>query len=206
MTTAIVDLELGNIGSVANMLKHIGEPAEIVCDPKCLLEADRVVLPGVGSFDTCMKRIDTGGWRELLTHCALDRKVPLIGVCLGMQVLCHGSEEGKLAGLGFIDGFCRKFDASFYPGLRVPHMGWNEVAPRPGSTLFKGLEDRNKFYFTHSFHMVVSDAAENEATCNHGGAFTCAVSRNNIFGVQFHPEKSHSFGKVLLRNFVNIHA
>lgn len=206
MTTAIVDLELGNIGSMSNMLKHIGERAEVIADPNALVDFDRIILPGVGSFDACMKQIDNGGWREALTTAALDRKTPLLGVCLGMQVLCRGSEEGAAEGLGFIDGFCIKFDRSAHPDIRIPHMGWNEVKPSKKVWLFQGLDERNKFYFTHSYHMVLRDRAREVASCLYGDEFVCAVSRDNVFGVQFHPEKSHSYGKRLLSNFVAGHA
>lgn len=206
MTTAIIDLELGNIGSVFNMLKHIGQSAEIVSDPKALVEAKNIILPGVGSFDACIKRIDAGGWRTALSEVVLQGKTPLLGVCLGMQVLCHGSEEGDASGLHFIDGVCKKFDRVTHPDIRIPHMGWNEVLPSTASSLFHGLEEGNKFYFTHSYHMVLQDDADQAASCVYGDRFVCAVRRGNIFGVQFHPEKSHSFGKRLLSNFVENHA
>lgn len=206
MTTAIIDLELGNIGSVLNMLKHIGQSAEIVADPKDLADAKSIILPGVGSFDACMKRIDAGGWRTALSEAVLQGKTPLLGVCLGMQVLCHGSEEGDANGLGFIDGFCKKFDRSLYPDIRIPHMGWNRVLPSTGSSLFKGLEERNKFYFTHSYHLVLENIVHQEASCLYGGEFVCAIGKGNISGVQFHPEKSHSFGKKLLSNFLSNYA
>lgn len=202
MTTAIIDLELGNIGSVFNMLKNIGQRAEIVADPKALADAKNIILPGVGSFDACIKRIDAGGWRSALSEVVLEGKTPLLGVCLGMQVLCHGSEEGDSNGLGFIAGFCKKFDRAYYPDIRIPHMGWNEVFPSTEASLFQGLEERSKFYFTHSYHMVLQEDAYQIASCVYGDKFVCAVRRGNIFGVQFHPEKSHSFGKRLLSNFV----
>ncbi|MDB3923136.1 imidazole glycerol phosphate synthase subunit HisH [Luminiphilus sp.] len=206
MTTVIVDLDLGNIGSVVNMLEHIGEAARIASDPGDLLHADNIILPGVGAFDVCIAQIDKMGWRDALGHFVCEKKTPLLGVCLGMQVLCNGSEEGKLSGLGFIDGFCHKFDRSKRSSVRIPHMGWNEVLPKPESPLFSGLEKANKFYFTHSYHMVLHETESQEGSCDYGGDFVCAVSKKNIYGVQFHPEKSHRFGKVLLKNFVGIHA
>ena len=206
MTTAIIDLELGNIGSVSNMLKHIGQSVEIVADPNALADASSIILPVVGSFDAGMDRIESGGWRTALSEVVLQGKTPLLGVCLGMQVLCNGSEEGDADGLGFIGGFCKKFDRASYPDIRIPHMGWNEVLPSIKSSLFHGLEKRNKFYFTHSYHMVLQDDAHLAASCIYGDKFVCAVRRGNVFGVQFHPEKSHSFGKHLLKNFLANHA
>ena len=206
MATAIVDLGLGNIGSVSNMLKYIGEGAVVIADPNALVEFDRIILPGIGSFDAGMKQINNGGWREAITNAALVKKMPLLGVCLGMQVLCRGSEEGTAEGLGFIDGFCMKLDRSAHSDIRIPHMGWNEVKPSKGISLFQGLEENNKFYFTHSYHMVLRDPAQEAASCLYGDEFVCAVARDNVYGVQFHPEKSHSYGKRLLRNFVAGHA
>jgi len=206
MTTVVVDLDLGNIGSIVNMLEHIGEPVRVASDPRDLTCADNIILPGVGSFDVCIKQIDQMGWRDSLAHSVFENKTPMLGICLGMQVLCNGSEEGELSGLGFIDGFCKKLENVRHPSIRIPHMGWNEVIPRFGSALFSGLEERNKFYFTHSYHMVLPEKSVQEATCVYGEKFVCAVSKENIFGVQFHPEKSHRFGKAFFRNFLGMYA
>ena len=201
MTTAIIDLELGNIGSVFNMLKHIGQSAEIVSDPKALVEAKHIILPGVGSFDACIKRIDAGGWRTALSEVVLQGKKPLLGVCLGMQVLCHGSEEGDASGLHFIDGVCKKFDRVTHPDIRIPHMGWNEVE-QGEHPMWNGIADRTRFYFVHSYRYADATAECAVGTCEYGAPFAAALSKPNVFAVQFHPEKSHDAGIHLYRNFL----
>lgn len=206
MKTAIIDLGIGNIGSMYNILKHIGEEAVVVCQPHELLKAERAILPGVGSFDAGVQQIEQFGWRKALTEFVNVKKRPILGVCLGMQLLCNKSEEGTMSGLGFVDGVCKRFDSNGKIQLKVPHMGWNEANVVNPSRLFESLEMNNRFYFTHSYYVELQEKECVIASSKYGSEFTCAFQKNNILGVQFHPEKSHRYGKVLLKNFININA
>lgn len=199
----VVDFGIGNLGSVANMLLRVGGRPRISSDPSVLTNCKRIILPGVGSFDAAMRRLSDTGLVELLTHMVQDRKVPVLGICLGMQLFASGSEEGELPGLGWIPGTIIKFRA--VPGgedIRVPHIGWNGVAKRGNSPLLDGIEDGTEFYFVHSFHF--DEGAKNAvvATANYGGDFAAMVQSGCIFGVQCHPEKSQDPGERLFHNFL----
>ena len=204
---AIVDYGVGNVGSIANMIKKAGGRSEVTADPARLAAADGLILPGVGAFDHGMRKLRERGLVDVLNEHALDRRVPTLGICLGMQLLGQGSEEGKEAGLGWIDGGAVRFDpARSREGageLKVPHMGWNHVAFQPavGDPL---LDDRPRFYFVHSYHMVLRDPGQRWGTTRYGYEFCSAVRAGNILGVQFHPEKSHRFGLALLRSFLRL--
>lgn len=202
---AIVDYGMGNLASIKNMLKRIGVDAEITSSCDVLEAASRIILPGVGAFDNAMLNMESLGIVETLTKKALVEKVPILGICLGMQILLESSEEGGRAGLGWIEGRVRKFVFEKGPTqLKVPHMGWNLVNPNSGdSFLFKGLISP-RFYFVHGYYVECKNAGEVLATTNYGSEFHSAVHRDNIFGTQFHPEKSHKFGMQLLKNFVEI--
>jgi len=152
-----------------------------------------------------MQRLDNSGMRQEVERLVLKQGVPVLGICVGMQMLANSSEEGKLPGLGWIDGAVRKFDVSGLPhGTHLPHMGWNDVRPLDNSGLFKGMGQAARFYFLHSFYFQCARDENILAVCDYCGAFCCAVSSNNIYGVQFHPEKSHQFGTQLLRNFAEL--
>lgn len=194
----VIDCGIGNIGSILNMLKHVGCQARRIDDPKDLAAAGRIILPGVGAFDAGMHRLQETGFLPVIQEKARDG-VPLLGICLGMQILFDSSEEGVLPGLGLIPGRVRRFNAADCPGLRVPHIGWARATPAPGTALFRGLEE-NRFYFVHSYH-AVCDSAYVAATAWHGYEFPAAVARGNVLGTQFHPEKSHRFGMRILQNF-----
>lgn len=199
----IVDYKMGNILSVQNMLKKIGYQSIITSDVKVLRNANKIILPGVGSFDRAMKNIETLGLLDELNHKVLKQKVPILGICLGMQLLTKSSEEGQLQGLGYIEGHTRKF--VFSDNIRkIPHMGWNEVKPNPNATLFKNVEFPCRFYHVHSYFVDCKDEQDIAATTNYGMDFTCSVEHENIFGTQFHPEKSHRFGKMLLTSFCQL--
>jgi glutamine amidotransferase len=198
----IVDYGLGNIRAFLNAFKLLNVEARTAQTADQLKDATKVVLPGVGAFDHAMERLGESGMRETLDDLVLRRKVLVLGVCIGMQMLAKSSEEGERAGLGWIDGRVRGLRAlDSDGGLRLPHMGWNDVRPTPGLKLFEGLEDDARFYFLHSFYFECGRSEDVAAVANYGAEFSCAVHASNIFGVQFHPEKSHHFGTRLLQNF-----
>lgn len=198
MSVSLVDYGLGNLGSVVNMLKRVGAESRRVSTPEEILASDRVLLPGIGAFDTGMSLLkDQGLIEPLLAFAATGR--PLMGICLGMQLLLDSSEEGVEPGLGLIPGKSVKFDED--PGLRVPHMGWNTVTPRRDDPLVSGLQDDSRFYFVHSYHVVPDRSADVLGTTPYGGEFASMVGSGNVRGAQYHPEKSHAFGMTILKNF-----
>jgi len=200
---AIIDYGMGNIGSLENMVEKVGGKARIVKTPSELASAEKVILPGVGSFDNGMRRLSELGFSEALRQKVVVEKRPLLAICLGMQLLTSGSEEGTLPGLGFIDARTLKFklgDAS----LRIPHMGWNEVSIRKESPLFKDMEAEPSFYFVHSYYVKCNDDSDVLTTTSYGIDFCSSLSRGNVYATQFHPEKSHKYGKRLMKNFVEL--
>ncbi len=200
----IIDYGMGNVGSILNMLKKVGAPAaKVSADPKDIEQADKLILPGVGAFDTGMQRLRETGLIGLLNEKVLKAKTPTLGVCLGMQLLTRVSEEGELPGLGWIDAETIRF--RFDPrqsGLKIPHMGWNTVNIQREGTLFKEMYPAARFYFVHSFHVVSHEPADVLTTTEYGYDFVSAVQHGHIMGAQFHPEKSHKFGMKLYKNFV----
>jgi len=198
----VVDYGLGNLGSIANMLKKIGAHAVVSSDPAVVEKADKLILPGVGAFDAGMKNLETRGLIPLLNYRVLEQKTPILGVCLGMQLLCKRSEEGQLPGLGWLGAEVIRFNFDGnIANLKIPHMGWNTLAVRQPHPLFADLEAENRFYFVHSYHVVCADMGNVLAQTNYGFDFASAVVKDNIMGVQFHPEKSHKFGMRLYKNF-----
>jgi glutamine amidotransferase len=198
----IADYGMGNLGSVTNMLRRIDVDCEVTGDPARIMDATKILLPGVGAFGAAMQRIDRGGIRAALDAKALVDKVPVLGICLGMQLLTRGSEEGALPGLGWIQADTRRIPGNL--GLKVPHMGWNVVRRTQPSPLTEGLDGEVRFYFVHSF-CVTTDSPEDTVLQTHYGIdFAAAVQRGNIMGAQFHPEKSHRFGMQLLKNFAEL--
>jgi glutamine amidotransferase len=198
----IVDYGMGNLGSIVNMFKKVGVKAEISGDPEIIAKAPKLLLPGVGAFDRAMERINELGLKPILDEQALVVKKPILGICLGMQLLTRGSEEGKLSGLGWVPADTIKFPSM--PGLRIPHMGWNLVETTTLSPLTAHLPEESRFYFVHSYHVQVDDARHSMLKCQYGVSFDAAVQNDNIFGAQFHPEKSHNFGMQLFKNFADI--
>lgn len=199
---SIVNYGMGNLGSVLNMFKRIGVEAEIVDHAEDLLSARKILLPGVGAFDNAMKRINEGGFLDVLNEKALVEKVPVLGICLGMQLLTRGSEEGILPGLGWIAADTTRFPKQNV--LKVPHMGWNVVHPATPSPLIMNLPGEPRFYFVHSYRVHVDNESDSILKCHYGIDFDAAVQHENVFGAQFHPEKSHKFGMRLLENFARI--
>lgn len=200
----IVDYGMGNLGSILNMLKKVGAPAaKVSSDPKDIAEADKLILPGVGAFDTGMRRLRETGLLEVLNEKVLKAKAPTLGVCLGMQLMTKLSEEGELPGLGWVDAETIRF--RFNPkekGLKIPHMGWNTVKIQKQGTLFKDMHPNPRFYFVHSFHVVTRNPEDVLATTEHGYEFTSVFQHGHIMATQFHPEKSHKFGMKLYKNFL----
>lgn len=201
----IIDYGMGNLGSIANMLKKIGAAAAMITTQIPEIEqADKIILPGVGAFDHGMKNLADLGLISILHERVLNEKVPILGICLGMQLLTTCSEEGTLPGLDWIDAETKRFNFDhLQTSFKIPHMGWNTLAiPRQNHPLFTNLYERSRFYFVHSYHVVCKNSKDVLATTFYGYDFVSAVAKDNIYGVQFHPEKSHKFGMQLLKNFV----
>lgn len=198
----IVDYGMGNLGSIQNMFKRIGVAAEVTGQVGTLARAHKILLPGVGAFNSAMQCIDDSGLREVLDRKALHERVPTLGICLGMQLLTRCSEEGQLPGLGWIGATARRFP--IVTGLKVPHMGWNLVTPTQPCELTAGLPDESRFYFVHSYYVQVDDERDSVLKAHYGVTFDAAVAHGNIYGAQFHPEKSHKFGMKLLANFARL--
>jgi glutamine amidotransferase len=198
----IIDYGLGNVLAFANVYKKLNIQARVARSVADLAGATRVILPGVGAFDHAMERLDQSGMRDALTELVTSQGVPVLGICVGMQILANSSDEGQLPGLGWVPGRVRKFDvATLSQKTHLPHMGWNDVQPVRPSGLFAGLESDARFYFLHSYCFVCERDDEVLATTDYGASFSSAVSVGNVYGVQFHPEKSHHFGTRLLQNF-----
>jgi glutamine amidotransferase len=200
----ILDAGLGNVGSILNMLKKIGAPARVSSSLDDIGAAKKLILPGVGAFDTGMTQLERSGFLDLLHRRVLEDKVPVLGVCLGMQLLGKRSEEGVLPGLGWLDAESIRFVAPPGDRIKIPHMGWNTVTAREGATLFRNADVESRYYFVHSYHVVVAEEKDAAATGFHGVRFNAAVERGNIYGTQFHPEKSHRFGLQVFKNFVDL--
>jgi glutamine amidotransferase len=201
---AIVDHGMGNLGSVHNMLRKIGVESRRTADPDELETADKLVLAGIGAFDGAAERLADLGLVDVLNDLVLDRKMPVLGVCLGMQLMARSSAEGSRSGLGWLDADVRRFH--FAPGVRlpVPHMGWEVIEPTRPSPLFEADGEERRFYFSHAYHLVCHDPTDVAATASYGYEFAAAVHRGNILGTQFHPEKSHVFGLEVYRRFARL--
>jgi glutamine amidotransferase len=200
----IPDFGVGNLPSIIRMVEKVGGCCSVSRHPEELLRADKIIFAGVGAFDHGMKALETGGWREALETAALGRKVPLIGICLGMQILCKTSEEGQRPGLGWIDADVLRFRQDPAKGLRIPHMGWNTLKIYRDNPLIPPTGEEQRFYFVHSYRVVCYQREDVIAVADYGGEFVAAFQRENIFGVQFHPEKSHRFGMMLLKRFLEL--
>jgi len=201
----LVDYGMGNHGSIINMLKKIGYQAKISSDPMVILEAEKLIFPGVGAFDNGMENLKSRDLIGVLNKAVLEKKTPVLGICLGMQLITRKSEEGTLPGLGWIDAETVHFDFEEEKQLKVPHMGWNTVDIKKDTILFKKMDDIEKrFYFVHSYHVACKNDFDIAATSTYGITFTSAIQNENIYATQFHPEKSHKFGMQVLRNFMEL--
>ena len=199
----IVDYGLGNLNSIQNMFRYIDVESEISSDPDYISKATKLLLPGVGAFDAAMSKLEESNLIEVLKTKVIKEQVPVLGICLGMQLLTNGSEEGVLPGLGWIEAETIKF--RFDTGEKVPHMGWNEVEKSTSSSLTENLEHDSRFYFVHSYHVQVAHQSNSILKTNYGHIdFDSAIQHNNVYGTQFHPEKSHKFGMKILSNFAAI--
>lgn len=201
----IVDYGLGNIKAFSNMYKRMNIDARTARSADELDGATRIILPGVGHFDHAMELLDGSGMRSALDDAAMNRKVPVIGICVGMQILAESSDEGSRAGLGWISGRVRAMTGlPLTNSMPLPHMGWNDVQPVGSPGLFAGLEADARFYFLHSFYFLPANENATAAVAHYGADFACAVNAGNVHGVQFHPEKSHHWGARLLKNFAEL--
>lgn len=201
----IVNYGLGNVQAIANVYKKLDIPTSISTHADDLKVADKLILPGVGAFDQAILRLEKSGMRQPLDKLVLQKHVPVLGICVGMQMLACSSEEGRLSGLGWIDAEVKRFNLSSvsYPAC-VPHMGWNNVQPVKKNKLFNNLEQEARFYFLHSYYMCCKKSEDIIAVTEYGREFACAVNSGNVYGVQFHPEKSHQWGIQLLKNFAEV--
>ena len=201
----IINYGLGNIRAFTNIYKKLDIPVKIAQSVVDLTDVSKLILPGVGAFDHAMEQLEQSGMRQRLDELVVQNKVPVVGICVGMQMLAHSSDEGKLPGLGWIDGSVKKFAGSKISySTHLPHMGWNDVKPVKKNDLLTGLENDAKFYFLHSYYFHCNNIEDTIATTDYGIEFSCAVNKNNIYGVQFHPEKSHQYGIQLLNNFAKL--
>jgi imidazole glycerol-phosphate synthase subunit HisH len=198
----IIDYRTGNLGSIQNILKRIGEKSIVTSDKNIISDSKKLILPGVGSFDTGMKNLNELELVDTLNNKVLVEKIPVLGICLGMQLLSGKSEEGTLPGLGWIKGETKRFNFFNTSEYKNPHMGWNFIKTHKDSKLFLNMFHEPRFYFVHSFFLQPEDYSDILTTTEYEKEFTSSVERGNILGVQFHPEKSHKFGMKLLKNFV----
>lgn len=200
----IINYGLGNIRAFVNVFTRLNIPVKIASSPQEILGASKIVLPGVGAFDYAMKMLNQTGIRDVLDEEVLLHKKPILGICLGMQIMGNRSDEGNMAGLGWIDGDVIKFNISPEYGTYLPHMGWNTAFHSGDIELFRGIELNARFYFLHSYFFQCNNSSNSIATTKYGVNFTSSINKENIYGVQFHPEKSHQNGITVLHNFSRI--
>lgn len=201
----IIDYGVGNINAFVNVYKRVNIPTKIAKTASDLEGAQKIILPGVGHFDHAMCELIKSGMREKLDELVMIKKVPVIGICVGMQMMANSSEEGNSEGLKWINASVKKFDETKIKQVtRLPHMGWNDVNPSVSNPLFNGLEKDALFYFLHSYYFECNNPADILATSDYGGQFASAAHHENIYGIQFHPEKSHHYGETLLHNFAKL--
>lgn len=198
---AIIDYGLGNVQAFKNVYNRLKIPVIIAKTSDDLVGASKLILPGVGSFDYAMQKLNMSGMCQSIERLVLEDKIPLLGVCVGMQMLAKSSDEGRVSGLGWIDAKVRKFNVT---NSILPHMGWNDVRPKAYNGLFKNMQNEAKFYFLHSYYFDACNELDVIAISDYEVNFACAIQSGNIFGVQFHPEKSHHFGTQLLKNYSDI--
>lgn len=202
---AIIDYGVGNIRAFTNIYKQLNIPIKIAKEAADLTGVTKLILPGVGAFDYAMEQLNSSGMRDELDDLVLNKKVPVVGICVGMQMLAGSSDEGKLPGLNWLDASVKKFDEKlFRTATHLPHMGWNDIVAIKENKLLNGLETEAKFYFLHSYYFHCNNDLDTIAIADYGLNFSCAVNRENIYGVQFHPEKSHQYGIQLLKNFAEL--
>ncbi|MBN2119180.1 MAG: imidazole glycerol phosphate synthase subunit HisH [Anaerolineales bacterium] len=205
MTITVVDYGVGNLGSIINMLKKVGVKAIASSDADTLMQAGKLILPGVGAFDAGMNKLNESGLVPLLNHLVLEKNIPVLGLCLGLQLMTKGSEEGQAQGLGWLDAETLRFKFGVETShLKIPHMGWNTIEIKRQHPLFTDLDPEPRFYFVHSFYVHSHDPEAVLAETDYGGRFHSIFGKGNIVGAQFHPEKSHKFGMRFLKNFAEV--
>jgi glutamine amidotransferase len=201
----IINYGSGNISAIGNIYEQLKVPFKIANRPDEVLGAEKIILPGVGAFDETISMLDESGFRKVLDKEVLVNKIPVIGICVGMQILAKTSEEGSLPGLGWIDGVVRKFDKTLLPFKpKIPHLGWNSIELTRNSHLYEGIIEEEGFYFLHSYYFECNKEDDVLSRTYYGKNFASSINNNNIYGVQFHPEKSHFNGIKLLHNFSKI--
>ena len=201
----IIDYGLGNIRAFANVYDRLNIPISVARTADDLKDAKKIILPGVGAFDHAMSELNKSGMRETLEIMALDRRLPILGICVGMQIMAHTSDEGTLPGLGWIDGTVKKFDTFLLNSkIQLPHMGWNTIHPNIGNPLLTNFNNESRFYFLHSYYFQCNNSNDTISTTEYGIEYSSAINNMNIYGVQFHPEKSHQWGIQLLKNFAEL--
>lgn len=201
----IIDYGVGNINAFVNVYKRVDVPVKIAKTAADLVGAEKLILPGVGHFDYAMEKLNNSGMRESLDDLVLNKKTPVIGICVGMQMMANYSDEGKMEGLKWIDASVRKFDETkIHQVTRLPHMGWNDVKPVKDISLFSGLEKEAIFYFLHTYYFECNNQEDVMAVSDYGIEFASAAHHENKYGIQFHPEKSHHYGEILLHNFAKL--
>lgn len=200
----ILDYGVGNVQSLLNMYDYLGIDAEASKNPNNIAEAQRLIIPGVGAFDNGMRSLNDCGVISSLEYAVFERQIPLLGICLGMQLLARRSDEGRLPGLGWIAADVKRLEVYHDLGLKIPHIGWSEIVPNKTSLLLPTEQELEKFYFVHGYHMVCDEISDVLATVKYGDNLCCAINKKNIWGVQFHPEKSHRYGMRLLSAFANL--
>ena len=204
MNIVIIDYKMGNVGSIINMVKKIGYKAIVSSNVQDIESADKLILPGVGAFDNGVKNLRKHDIVKIIEHKVIKKCTPILGICLGMQLFTESSEEGILHGLGWIKAKTIRFDFNGKNELKIPHMGWNLVTPVVHNCLFSGLENDARFYFVHSYYVDCEKKDNIMGKTFYGINFTSAIQKDNIFGVQFHPEKSHRFGMIIIKNFLEL--
>jgi glutamine amidotransferase len=200
----IVDTGMANVGSVHNIVKYLGYDAIVTKNQETINTAKKIILPGVGSFDAGMDSLNNSGMKDVLNQKVLIDKTPILGICLGMQLMTRGSEEGSLEGLGWFEADTIKFDQKIDQNIRIPHMGWNNVFPLKHKEMFLEIIQETRFYFVHSYYVRADNTADVLTITKHGIEFHSAIQKDNIFGVQFHPEKSHKFGIHFMKSFIEL--
>ena len=200
----IIDYGMGNIKAFSNIYKQLDIPHKIITSKEHFKDVEKIILPGVGAFDHAMSQLNRSGLFDALNDLVLNQKKPVLGVCVGMQMMANCSEEGVLNGLGWIDATVNKFNKEELNNKPLPHMGWNSVNQIASNPLFKDIDVNSRFYFLHSYYFNSASKEHSIALTKYGSQFTCAIGQDNIFGVQFHPEKSHHNGMQLLKNFSNL--
>lgn len=202
---SVINYGAGNIASVVNMIRRVGGEAEVISSPGDLAQASKLLLPGVGAFDHAMKCLREGGWVSELNKCVLRNEVPVMGICLGMQLMCESSEEGVEQGLSWINASVHRFNFEAQPlRLKVPHMGWNAVDIVKADPVFDDRSALRRFYFVHSYYVNCHDRNDVLLECNYGQTFVAGFRSRNIWGFQFHPEKSHKFGMEIFKQFLEV--